>query len=108
MPCLCLLNEKHSEIETDLLFNAVNPLRQKRNKKMMKEAPEEKKFGPFLDLCVSSLRRGHANLLCIVPILSDVSEETKASSLAFYLYNNFSLQLCDVGLVPFQLLTSRV
>jgi hypothetical protein len=26
---------------------------------------------------VSSLRRGHANLLCIVPILSDVSEETK-------------------------------
>ncbi len=36
----------------------------------------EKKLGPFLDLCVSSLRRGHANLLCIVPILSDVSEET--------------------------------
>ncbi len=35
-----------------------------------------KKFEPFLDLCVSSLRRGHANLLCIVPILSDVSEET--------------------------------
>ena len=35
-----------------------------------------KKIGPFLDLCVSSLRRGHANLLCIVPILSDVSEET--------------------------------
>ena len=25
----------------------------------------------FLDLCVSSLRRGHANLLCIVPILTD-------------------------------------
>ncbi len=25
----------------------------------------------FFDLCVSSLRRGHANLLCIVPILSD-------------------------------------
>ena len=23
-----------------------------------------------LDLCVSSLRRGHANILCIVPILS--------------------------------------
>ncbi|KAJ0860591.1 hypothetical protein HanRHA438_Chr13g0625331 [Helianthus annuus] len=33
-----------------------------------------KKFGPFLDLCVSSLRRGDANLLCIVPILSDVPE----------------------------------
>jgi hypothetical protein len=27
----------------------------------------------FLDLCVSSLRRGHANLLCIVPILTDDS-----------------------------------
>ena len=33
---------------------------------------------PFLDLCVSSLRRGHANLLCIVPILSDVPEGTFA------------------------------
>jgi hypothetical protein len=30
-----------------------------------------KKFGTLLDLCVSSLRRGHANLLCIVPILTD-------------------------------------
>ena len=25
----------------------------------------------LLDLCASSLRRGHANLLCIVPILTD-------------------------------------
>ena len=25
----------------------------------------------LLDLCVSSLRRGHANLLCIVPTLTD-------------------------------------
>ena len=39
-----------------------------------------KKFGPFLDLCVSSLRRGHANLLCIVPILSDVPEGTQLLS----------------------------
>ena len=31
----------------------------------------QKILEPFLDLCVSSLRRGHANLLCIVPILSD-------------------------------------
>ena len=30
-----------------------------------------KKLGTLLDLCMSSLRRGHANLLCIVPILSD-------------------------------------
>ena len=28
-------------------------------------------LGTLLDLCVSSLRRGHANLLCTVPILSD-------------------------------------
>ena len=30
-----------------------------------------KKMVTLLDLCVSSLRRGHANLLCIVPILTD-------------------------------------
>ena len=30
-----------------------------------------KKLVTLLDLCVSSLRRGHANLLCIVSILSD-------------------------------------
>ena len=32
----------------------------------------DKKSSTLLDLCVSSLRRGHANLLCIVPILTDV------------------------------------
>ena len=31
----------------------------------------ENKKWYILDLCVSSLRRGHANLLCIVPILAD-------------------------------------
>ena len=40
-----------------------------RNKKT--SLPLCKKLGTLLDLCVSSLRRGHANLLCIVPILSD-------------------------------------
>ena len=30
-----------------------------------------KQLFTLLDLCVSSLRRGHANLLCIVPILTD-------------------------------------
>ena len=41
-----------------------------------------KKFGTLLDLCVSSLRRGHANLLCIVPILTDVPRrESKLSQL---------------------------
>jgi hypothetical protein len=32
---------------------------------------KSKKLVTLLDLCVSSLRRGHANLLCIVPILTD-------------------------------------
>ena len=32
---------------------------------------DRKKCDTLLDLCVSSLRRGHANLLCIVPILTD-------------------------------------
>jgi hypothetical protein len=31
----------------------------------------EKKLFSLLELCVSSLPRGHANLLCIVPILTD-------------------------------------
>ena len=31
-----------------------------------------KKMFTLLDLCVSPLRRDHANLLCIVPILTDV------------------------------------
>ena len=34
---------------------------------------KQKKFDTILDFCVSSLRRGHANLLCIVPILTDDS-----------------------------------
>jgi hypothetical protein len=34
-------------------------------------AKPAKKLFTLLDLCVSSLRRGHANLLCIVPILTD-------------------------------------
>ena len=37
-----------------------------------------KKLFTLLDLCVSSLRRGHANLLCIVPILTaDPRRESK-------------------------------
>ena len=39
-----------------------------------------KKLLPLLDLCVSSLRRGHANLLCIVPILTD--DPRRESSMA--------------------------
>merc|ERR1739836_221076 len=32
---------------------------------------KQKNLVTLLDLCVPSLRRGHANLLCIVPSLSD-------------------------------------
>ena len=36
-----------------------------------------KRLSTLLDVCVSSLRRGHAHLLCIVPILSgDPREES--------------------------------
>ena len=35
------------------------------------EVKAAKKLVSLLDLCVSSLRRGHANLLCIVPIMTD-------------------------------------
>ena len=36
------------------------------------QGPSKKKnVDTILDFCVSSLRRGHANLLCIVPILTD-------------------------------------
>ena len=41
-----------------------------KQKKRTRE-PRAKKLVTLLDLCVSSLRRGHANLLCIVPILTD-------------------------------------
>ena len=60
-----------------------------------------KKFGPFLDLCVSSLRRGHANLLCTVPILSDVPKGTMDCSF-HTLHKLFScfLQVNDVGFEP--------
>jgi hypothetical protein len=36
----------------------------------------------LLDLCVSSLRRGHANLLCIIPILTDDPRSESEKSLA--------------------------
>ena len=49
----------------------------KRNGKRQGPARKSsKKFELFLDLCVSSLCRGHANFLCIIPILSYVSEKT--------------------------------
>ena len=64
--------------------------------RILKQSPnEQKKFDTLLDLCVSSLRRGHANLLCIVPILSDdprreSSRKSIVSNLSnFHLMQNF-------------------
>jgi len=55
-----------------------------------------KKVGPFLDLCVSSLRRGHANLLCSAPpILSDLTKGTSLVVCLFYIHVKY---LGDVGL----------
>ena len=50
------------------------------------QVPEcAKKLFTLLDLCVSSLRRGHANLLCIVPILTDdPRRESKQVCFAIY------------------------
>ena len=39
------------------------------------------KLFTLLDVCVSSLRRGHANLLCIVPILTDDPRRESAAAL---------------------------
>jgi len=57
-----------------------------------------KKFGPFLDLCVSSLRRGHANLLCIIPILSDVPEGGSLRVRLLYIITEIVSDSVDVGL----------
>ena len=43
--------------------------RKKETTKRKKKKEKKKRF--LLDLCVSSLRRGHANLLCFVPNLTD-------------------------------------
>jgi len=66
--------------------------------KINQERREEKKFRPFLDLCVSSLRRGHANLLCIVPILSDVPEGTHIGVVGAFININGLVGLYGVGL----------
>ena len=61
-----------------------------------------KKLFTLLDLCVSSLRRGHANLLCIVPILTD--DPRRESSFArelFALSVNVWLFACEFSLLQF-------
>ena len=46
-----------------------------------------KKLFTLLDLCVSSLRRGHANLLCIVPILTDDPRRESKHGIAVLRHN---------------------
>jgi hypothetical protein len=41
----------------------------------------------LLDLCMSSLRRGHANLLCIVPILTDDPRRESFRGVGFLLFS---------------------
>ena len=43
----------------------------------------QKNLVTLLDLCVSSLRRGHANLLCIVPSLTD-SPRKESNNIAIF------------------------
>ena len=42
----------------------------------------------YLDVCVSSLRSGHANLLCIVPILTDDPRRESPAAPPGYHHNN--------------------
>ena len=52
-----------------------------------REPKAKKKLFTLLDLCVSSLRRGHANLLCIVPNLTDAPPKWGPIEVEiFYLY----------------------
>ena len=54
------------------------------------------KSSTLLDLCVPSLRRGHANLLCIVPILTDVPRK---DSICFFKNSYFCLLSYDNWLI---------
>jgi hypothetical protein len=72
----------------------------------------------LLDLCVSSLRRGHANLLCIVPslfratvllpgliiIISHLPFYMSLSTLLLYLWHPKKKSFCDVSCVVVVLL----
>ena len=51
------------------------------------------KNSTLLDLCVSSLRRGHADLLCIVPILTDDPRRESSSVNDVYIMH----ELFDFG-----------
>ena len=59
----------------------------------------EKNLVTLLDLCVSSLRRGHANLLCIVPILTDDPRRESRNDAGAILFPPLQVYaLSDVGI----------
>jgi len=68
-------NQKLQRNQPLCLLVLVVPNNQKKQTHQTKgKHSNQKKLVTLLDLCVSSLRRGRANLLCIVPILSDDPE----------------------------------
>ena len=66
----CLLILQSNALPTELCSGPPRQLQPPREQARKQQQIKKKQF-TLLDLCVSSLRRGHANLLCIVPILSD-------------------------------------
>lgn len=71
-------------------------IKEQTSEKRMRFKNEHTQKKTIIDLCVSSLCRGlanllciipifHANFLCIVPILSEVSKETTLSCCSFYM-----------------------
>ena len=69
-----------------LLFVSFLPARwlSTKNVAASSAAQQIEKWLPLLDLCVSSLRRGHANLLCIVPILTDDPRKESKTHLCMF------------------------
>ena len=57
----------------------------------------DKKLSTLLDLCVSSLRRGHANLLCIVPILMD-SPRQESNNICIFSFDH--VHACVAMFIP--------
>ena len=55
-----------------------------------------RKLFTLLDLCVSSLRRGHANLLCIVPILTDDPRRDSVSLMFLFPFIRFQPRICTM------------
>ena len=60
-------------------------VKQAKTENMKRQTNKKHVMFTLLDVCVSSLRRGHANLLCIVPILTDDSPRESSTPLCLLL-----------------------